>query len=189
MEVWKEIKRFNGKYEVSSYGRIRNSETKYILKQRCSKEGYLKANFYQNGKKITCTTHRLVLENFNPIDGMNKLQVNHINEIKDDNRLENLEWTTAKENINHGNHNKKIGLYRKNNSCNSKRTIICITTGKVFTSISEAARYYGIKNKSNISHCAKGTANYCGILDDGTRLEWMYYYDYLEQTNTKLIAN
>lgn len=181
MEAWKEIKRFNGKYEVSSYGRIRNSETKYILKQRYSKKGYLIANFYQNGKKITCTTHRLVLENFNPIDGMNKLQVNHIDEIKDNNRLDNLEWTTSKENINHGNHNKKIGLYRQNNSGNSKKSIICLTTGKVFISISEAARHYNIKSKSNISHCAKGTANYCGTLEDGTPLVWMYYDEYLKE--------
>ena len=175
-EVWKDISDFKGEYEVSSYGRIRNSKTQNILKQRHGKDGYLKINLYKKGsnRRITCAVHRLVLENFNSVDGMELLQVNHIDEIKDNNKLENLEWTTSRENINYGNHNKKISLYRKNNSGNSKKEIVCLTTGKIFKSISEAARYYKIKNKSNITHCAKGTAQYCGTLADGTQLKWKY---------------
>ena len=103
-EVWKDISDFKGKYEVSSYGRIRNSKTQNILKQRHGKDGYLKINLCKKGsnRRITCAVHRLVLENFNSVDGMELLQVNHIDEIKDNNKLENLEWTTSRENINYG---------------------------------------------------------------------------------------
>lgn len=47
------------------------------------------------------SVHRLILENFNPVEGMENLQVNHIDGNKENNKLENLEWTTCKENIQH----------------------------------------------------------------------------------------
>ena len=63
MEVWINIKGFDNKYEVSNYGRVRNSETKYILKQRHDKRGYLKINLKKRGskKRNSYAVHRLVL--------------------------------------------------------------------------------------------------------------------------------
>ncbi|AIY81127.1 NUMOD4 motif family protein [Clostridium botulinum 202F] len=174
LEEWKDISGFEGIYKISNYGRVLSISTNTIRKSRHNPHGYVKINLSKNSKRYTYTIHRLVLENFNPVDNMDTLQVNHINEIKDDNRFSNLEWTSSKENINHGNHNNKIRKYRQNNSGNGKKKIICSTTGKKFNSISEAARYYGIKAKSNISHCAIGIAKYCGTLADGTPLQWVY---------------
>lgn len=175
IEIWKPLRKYENIYEISNYGRILKISTQNILKSRHNKNGYLQINLSKNGIKKTYAVHRLVMETFNPVSNMELLQVNHINEKKDDNRITNLEWTTAKENINYGNHNCKISSYRRNNSGNGKKEIICLSTGKIFKSISEAARYYNIKNKSNITHCALGIANYCGTLVDGTKLKWMYY--------------
>ncbi|AGF56449.1 hypothetical protein B0P06_005283 [Clostridium saccharoperbutylacetonicum] len=174
MEAWKEIKGFEGMYSISNLGNVFSVKSNKLLSVRESKEGYLRVNLNNQGKRYTFTVHRLVLESFDPIVNMDEFQVNHINEIKCDNRLSNLEWATPKENINHGKHNNKIRNYRSNNSGNCKKKVICTTTGKPFNSISEAARYYGIKAKSNITYCAKGLAQYCGILEDGRKLEWMY---------------
>jgi len=57
-----------------------------------------------NVQKI-CKVHRLVLEAFNPVEGMDQLQVNHLDEDKTNNRLENLCWVTCKENNNYGTRN------------------------------------------------------------------------------------
>lgn len=54
-----------------------------------------------DGKRHRYSIHRLVLENFNPVDGMDKLQVNHIDGNKRNNTVSNLEWCTCKENIEH----------------------------------------------------------------------------------------
>ena len=61
--------------------------------------------------------------------------------------------------------------YKKRNS----RKVICITTNKVFNKIKDAANYYNISNSANITSCCKGKLNYCGRLEDGTKLKWEYY--------------
>jgi len=57
------------------------------------------------------------------------------------------------------------------------KRVICITTDKVFNTIKEAVEYYNIKSPSHIGGCCRRERNYCGKLDDGTRLEWQYYED------------
>lgn len=60
--------------------------------------------------------------------------------------------------------------------------VICITTNKYFASINAAGRFYGL-NKKTISNCCKGVSTYGGKLQDGTKLQWMYYNEYLKQQN------
>lgn len=91
----KQIKKTN--YYVSEEGKIFNQKTKKYLNGSLDKNGYLR--FRLEGKNVSI--HRMVMETFKPREDMNLLEVNHINGVKTDNRLENLEWVTHKENMTH----------------------------------------------------------------------------------------
>jgi hypothetical protein len=99
-EIWKEVKGFERYYRVSSIGRIMSIRTNKILKISLTKEGYNRIELNVNGNAQKFSLHRIVALSFIPeIDG--KQYVNHINNIRNDNRIENLEWCTAKENQQH----------------------------------------------------------------------------------------
>lgn len=110
-EIWKDIKGYNGKYQISNMGNVksmwRNNQyksqigTPKTLKKYKHKQGYMVVFLTNNGETKQCFIHRLVAEAFIP-NPDNLPQVNHKNEIKNDNRVENLEWCTGKYNSNYG---------------------------------------------------------------------------------------
>lgn len=102
MEEWRVIQA-SPRYLISSKGRVKNSKTGRILKHNVHyKSGYVYIKLLKKHYSI----HRLVALAFinNP---MNKEDVNHIDENKQNNNVENLEWTTTKENVNHGTRNER----------------------------------------------------------------------------------
>ena len=99
-EIWKEIPRYKCLYEVSTLGRVRSIKRKkpHLMHLYHNKKGYIQCDLLKekNGKRRHERVHILVAETFIP-NPKNKPTVNHINEIKDDNRIENLEWATYSE--------------------------------------------------------------------------------------------
>lgn len=75
---------------------------------------------------------------------------------------------------------EEIDVYIKTNVNKTYRKVICITTGKVFDTIRQAHNFYG-SNSNQIIKCCRGSAYYAGTLPNGTKLQWMYYEDYIQQ--------
>lgn len=145
----KQIKKYPN-YFVTKEGLVFSSKTNKFLKFSYDQQGYQRVGLYiGNYKTKTVKVHRLVAETF--IDNIkNKKDVNHINGIKSDNHVENLEWCTRSENIKHA---FKIGLSKisenqKNRFASmtklqtgennpASRKIINVITGDVFCTIKE----------------------------------------------------
>ena len=179
MEEWKKIDGYEN-YSVSSEGRVRNDKTGRILKVTPDKGGYLQVCLSKNGKQKTFNVHRLVAETFIP-SPENKSCVDHINTIRDDNRVENLRWATHKENSNNPltlehKSGEKHPMYGRTgeNSPQAKR-IILINTGEVFNFIKQAEEKYNV-HWQNISACCRGKRKSAGKHPETNEpLIWRYY--------------
>jgi hypothetical protein len=171
MEIWKSISKYENIYEVSNKGRIRslNRYIKYswkktikidfiygrVLKPKKDKDGYLEVNLYLERKIAKMhKIHRIVAKEFIP-NPKNKPQINHKNGIKSDNKIENLEWVTGKENVQHAIRKK---LYTSNmkkiNQFSIENKFI-----KTFNSINEAKRKTGC---SCVSDACRGNLKTSG---------------------------
>lgn len=94
-------------YYVRDNGTIYSKASNKILSPQLDKDGYEKIQMISTDeKRHRYSVHRIVLENFMPIESMEKLQVNHIDGNKRNNNLSNLEWVTCKENITHAIENR-----------------------------------------------------------------------------------
>ena len=117
MEIWKDIDGYQGLYQVSSYGRIKSLShvnhlgrlrPECILGARLSDRGYHTCVLYNNGKPKSFRVHQLVGKAFIP-NPLNKPHINHLDGVKGNNMVENLEWVTISENQKHA---FKTGLNR-----------------------------------------------------------------------------
>lgn len=102
MEIWKDIKGYEGLYKVSNFGRIKsfyhNKEKILILGSNSS--GYAIVGLWKNGTEKFYSVHRIVAIHFIP-NCQNKFEVNHIDGNKKNNNVENLEWVSKSENMKH----------------------------------------------------------------------------------------
>lgn len=147
------------RYEVTEDGEVFN-QNGLRLKQEKTRNGYLRVSLSnEHVKHKRKSVHRLVAEAFIP-NPDNLPQVDHKNEIKTDNNVSNLRWSTPLENLNHSR------VIEKATEAKFVK-VRCITTGEVFNSIKEASETYKLHH-SNIVHCCNGQRLKCG------GMEWEY---------------
>lgn len=165
-EVWRKIVGYEESYEVSSHGRIKSlryNRTKYpkIMSLVRGKNGYIQISLRKDKLPKKFYVHRLVAITF--IKNIKKLKcVNHLNGVKNDNRVENLEWCTHSENNTHsyrelnkkGSYTGKFGKY----NIKSKKVLQKTKNGKlvkIWDSFADIQRQTGYNQSSIIRVCRK----------------------------------
>ena len=159
IEIWKPIKDFENIYEISNLCKVRNIKKNKLKGTWLDNFGYVCVSLYKNNKKYNRKLARLLAETFIP-NPENKPTIDHIDRNKLNNDLSNLRWAD----YTLQNENRKIG------HINGKREqkVICIDTGKIFNSITEASNYYNISIAS-INMCCRGATK------TSNKLRWRYY--------------
>ena len=125
-----------GNYLVYSDGRVFSINRNKFLKPSKDERGYLRIRLSNNGESKTYKLHRLIAEMFIPKVEC-KTQVNHINGIKDDNRVENLEWCNNSENQQHAWDNEL-------NTSSYKKIVLDTNSGVFYESATELAKVLGM---------------------------------------------
>ena len=157
-EVWKDVVGYEGLYQVSNQGRVKSLwfGKERILKPGREKKGYLQVCLSKNGKMKHYKVHRLVGQSF--IQNPNNLpEINHRDEDKTNNRVENLEWCDRKYNNNYGNHNQKV--FEKTTNGKLSKPVLQYTKDGIFVkewkSTHDVERNLGY-DQSHISRCCLG---------------------------------
>lgn len=174
VEIWKDCKGYEGKYQVSSQGRIWSVVSQRYLKQKINRGGYCCINLYaKNGKMKSERIHRLVALAF--IDNPNNFSVvNHLNGMKTDNRVENLEWTTQKENVRHaydnnlGNFQEKLAKSREKMLQATKKIYSVYYDGNLI------GQYKGRKAAAAVAGCSETTISHC--ISENRKTRDGYYF-------------
>jgi hypothetical protein len=123
MEIWKEVKNYEGLYQVSNFGNVKRISSfrgvnkqylnDYYLKPLDNGKGYLRIKLSNNGFSKRIMLHRIIAEAF-IVNELNKPFINHINGNKKDNSIKNLEWCTQSENCLHSVKLGTFGAIKKN---------------------------------------------------------------------------
>lgn len=170
-EEWRDIPGWEGRYSASSLGRIKSLPKKVtlfhgglyhtlekIIKQRKS-NGYLFVALFDGKRRLDIQVHIIIGRTF--IENKeNKPFINHKNGIKDDNRVDQIEWCTAAENNQHAYDTglaKGAMFGRKGLMSPSSKKVQCLFTGSIYC-YKEAAKWLGISNTS-FSDMMKGRYN------------------------------
>lgn len=193
IEIWKNIVGYEGLYEVSNWGRVKSLNYNHtgqemILKNKKHKGGYLRVGLCKEGKVKYFSVHRLVAQAFIP-NPDNLPQVNHKDEVKTNNFVfvredgsvdfnkSNLEWMTAKENMNYGTARERTVKARRgvyNTKC-SKPVAQKTKDGelvKIWPSVAEVQRQTGW-SAGSIAACCRG------IRKSLYGYRWSYTKDFL----------
>ena len=171
-EIWLDVKGYEGFYQISSLGRIKSVDrfvpikfkngnvilrfySSKFLKPFHDKDGYIIYDLIKDKKRTHFRFHRLLAEHFIP-NPDNKPEVNHINGVKYDNRLENLEWCTKSDNMRHlydalgfkgSNYGKQLtNEHKENIAKHHRKKVLCVELNREFNSNKEAVEWLGLGN-------------------------------------------
>lgn len=146
-ETFLSVPGYEGLYEVSNKGNVKSLRRGKLMKKFISNVGYEIISLIKDGKQKTFYVHRLVALVFIP-NPLNLPEINHKDEIKINNCVDNLEWCDRKYNLNYGNYGSnlsktllEVGINRKPVACYNKKTGELI---KTYSSITEAEKELGL---------------------------------------------
>lgn len=166
-QEWMPICIFNGEFVANSKGEIKNAATGTVLKQRMDKrqgKGYLRVNIVFDGKHKTYSCHRLVLMAFKGID-LSKPQVNHKDGNKINNHIDNLEWCTGSENIQHAVKTglKKTPIYEHIKGVGHPSNKTVLFNGKTYESVELLSQELNLSAKNIARVCRGERKTYKGL--------------------------
>ena len=190
MEIWKDIKGYEGMYQVSNMGRVKSLDRLdnkgrkthgKILTVKHDGGGYCQVALSKDGQQVYPKIHRLVALHFIP-NAENKPQINHKDENKDNNAADNLEWVTSKENANYGTRNircykdrdyKAIG---RNISKAKREKGICRGIVQYDRNMNKIAEYEAIAEAAEVLHILSSGINnvLCGRCQTYKGYVWKY---------------
>ena len=168
-EIWKDIEGYEGLYQVSNTGQVKSLNYKgrgvvKLLKQAINYNGYKRVSLYKDGKQKHYFVHRLVAMTFIPNPDDLPI-INHKDENKTNNNVNNLEWCTHKYNNNYGTVKERLsestkGRYKGKNSPNAKPILMYDIEGNFirrFDCIHDTNEYFGKEYAyKNVSACLTG---------------------------------
>lgn len=158
-EKWVDVIGYDGLYSVSDLGRVASHHHgKYrILRPRVGKKGYCRVNLSKDGIVKTFKVHTLIAKHFMP-NPLGLTEVNHKDEDKSNNRVDNLEWCSRKYNVNYGTgiSRRTVKLYKSVNQYSKNGDFIA-----QYDSLTQAGQAVGI-SVQHIAACCKGKYPYAG---------------------------
>ena len=144
-----DITGYEGLYAIDENGNVWGYKKKHFLTQTPDKDGYMTVKLTKNNVGKRCKVHRLVAQTFLP-NPNNLPCVNHKDEDKANNNINNLEWCSIGYNVNYGTRNLKIS-----------KAVYCVELDRTFDSMTEAAKELGL-DRSHIGACCNGKQHTCG---------------------------
>lgn len=170
-EIWKPLVGWENIYEISNYGRIKSLD-RYVnqsghkrfckgqlIKPTLHKTNYCMVTLRNSGIQKVCKLHQLVMNTFNPNTTNRKLEINHIDGNTTNNRLDNLEWCTHKENLQHASKHHLLSTYKPINQYDLDGNFI-----KRWDSMKEARRFYGFGINSLRNACKRKSGIHKGFI-------------------------
>ncbi len=170
-EIWKPIVGWEGLYEVSNLGNVRSLDRyvnqlnyKRFCKGQLLKPTFHKSNYYNvtlrnSGIQKISKVHQLVMNAFNPNTFNKKLEINHIDGNTRNNRLDNLEWCTHQQNLQHASEHRLLSIYKPINQYDLHGNFI-----KRWDSMIEARKYYNYGINSLRNACKRKSGIHKGYI-------------------------
>lgn len=184
-EIWRDVIGYEGLYQVSNKGRVKCIQGKYnghLMSVIKHTGDYFVVSLRKNKNRKQFKIHRLVAQAFIP-NPDNLPQINHKDEDKANNSVENLEWCTAKYNVNYGTRGKRSGnkikqristesefaarwrnQARINGAKTTSKKVLCVELDKIFNTLREAGDFIEKNNYKHvlIGYCCRGTLTSSG---------------------------